>query len=122
MKTKDHLNSGSLIGQARSILRMNDRGGYTVPTERLYPYQWNWDSAICALGWHQFDEVRAWTEIRMLLKGQWANGMLPHIIFHQDSPDYFPNAEVWDVPEACFQKGVEHPLTSGISQPPVLAT
>ena len=122
MKTKEHLNSGSLIGQARSILRMNDRGGYTVPTERLYPYQWNWDSAICALGWHQFDEVRAWTEIRMLLKGQWANGMLPHIIFHQDSPDYFPNAEVWDVPEACFQKGVEHPLTSGISQPPVLAT
>ena len=28
----------------------NDRGGYTVPTEGLYPYQWNWDSAFVALG------------------------------------------------------------------------
>ncbi|GIS37190.1 MAG: hypothetical protein Ct9H90mP9_2200 [Pseudomonadota bacterium] len=42
---------------------------FTVPTERLYPYQWNWDSAICALGWQSFDEARAWKEIRMLLKG-----------------------------------------------------
>ena len=58
----------------------------------------------------------------MLLKGQWDNGMLPHIIFHQDSPDYFPNPDVWNVPETCFQEGVEHPQTSGISQPPVLAT
>ena len=122
MKTKDHNNPNSLIEEACSILRLNDRGGYTVPTERLYPYQWNWDSAICALGWNHFDEARAWNEIRMLLKGQWTNGMIPHIIFHQDSPDYFPNADVWKVPETCFQEGVEHPRTSGISQPPVLAT
>ncbi len=122
MKSKDQKYPKSLIEEACSILRLNDRGGYTVPTERLYPYQWNWDSAICALGWHHFDKARAWNEIRMLLKGQWANGMLPHIIFHQDSPDYFPNADVWNVPETCFQEGVEHPQTSGISQPPVLAT
>ena len=122
MKSKDQKYPKSLIEEACSILRLNDRGGYTVPTERLYPYQWNWDSAICALGWHHFDKARAWNEIRMLLKGQWDNGMLPHIIFHQDSPDYFPNADVWNVPETCFQEGVEHPQTSGISQPPVLAT
>ena len=122
MKSKDQKYPKSLIEEACNILRLNDRGGYTVPTERLYPYQWNWDSAICALGWHHFDKARAWNEIRMLLKGQWANGMLPHIIFHQDSPDYFPNADVWNVPETCFQEGVEHPQTSGISQPPVLAT
>ncbi len=122
MKSKDQKYPKSLIEEACSIMRFNDRGGYTVPTERLYPYQWNWDSAICALGWHHFDKARAWNEIRMLLKGQWTNGMLPHIIFHQDSPDYFPNADVWNVPETCFQEGVEHPKTSGISQPPVLAT
>ena len=122
MKPKENLYHNSLIEEAHSILRLNDRGGYTVPTERLYPYQWNWDSAICAMGWHHFDEARAWNEIRMLLKGQWANGMLPHIIFHQDSPDYFPNADVWNVPKKCFLDKVEHPQTSGISQPPVLAT
>ncbi|HJL85753.1 MAG: trehalase family glycosidase [SAR324 cluster bacterium] len=115
-------NPDKFVKSARSILEQNDRGGYTVPTDRLYPYQWNWDSSICALGWQQLDEARAWQEIRMLLKGQWADGMLPHIVFHQDSPDYFPNADVWNVPEECFPKGVAHPPTSGISQPPVLAT
>ena len=35
---------------ARAILARNDRGGYTVPTDRLYPFQWNWDSAFVAIG------------------------------------------------------------------------
>ena len=35
-----------LIEQARAILRGNDRGGYTVPTHRLYPFQWNWDFGV----------------------------------------------------------------------------
>ena len=30
------------IDEAIRIIKMNDRGGYTVPTNRLYPYQWNW--------------------------------------------------------------------------------
>ena len=109
MKAQHQFDSQTLMEQARNILRQNDRGGYTVPTERLYPYQWNWDSAICALGWQSFDEARAWKEIRMLLKGQWSNGMLPHIVFHQDSPDYFPNADVWNVSEACFPHGGRAP-------------
>ena len=58
-----------MIEQARAILRRNDRGGYTVPTDRLYPFQWNWDSAFVALGWGTFDEARAWQEIFSLLKG-----------------------------------------------------
>ena len=41
--------------QARAILAANDRGGYTVPTDRLYPFQWNWDSAFVAMGWATFD-------------------------------------------------------------------
>ena len=45
----------NLDDQARNILQKNDRGGYTVPTARLYPYQWNWDSAFVALGFLTFD-------------------------------------------------------------------
>ena len=52
-----------LIEQARAILRANDRGGYTVPTNRLYPFQWNWDSGFVAMGWATFDEPRAFAEI-----------------------------------------------------------
>ena len=103
-----------LIEQARAILRRNDRGGYTVPTDRLYPFQWNWDSAFVAMGWATFDEPRGFTEVERLLEGQWDDGLVPHIVFHAPSDDYFPGPSVW---------GTHHaPPTSGITQPPVLAT
>jgi hypothetical protein len=99
---------------ARRILRANDRGGYTVPTARLYPFQWNWDSALVAMGWATFDERRGWQELEMLVRGQWDDGLIPQIVFHAPSEDYFPGPEVW---------GTRHtPPTSGITQPPILAT
>lgn len=99
---------------AQEILRRNDRGGYTVPTHGLYPYQWNWDSAFVALGFAEFDRDRAWQEIETLISGQWEDGMIPHIIFHKDDPGYFPGPSVWATGKT--------PATSGITQPPVLAT
>ena len=100
--------------EARAILRGNDRGGYTVPTEGLYPYQWNWDSAFAAWGFASFDIPRAWAELETLFTGQWADGMVPHILFHQADPGYFPGPDVW---------GGTGPLpSSGVSQPPVAAT
>ena len=108
------MNKTELINKAKAILEGNDLGGYTVPTHGLYPFQWNWDAAITALGWMKVDEARAWQEIRTLLKGQWDNGMVPHIVFHQEVESYFPDAGVW---------GVQRPLrTTSISQPPVLAS
>ncbi|SHG79326.1 hypothetical protein SAMN05443551_0603 [Marivita hallyeonensis] len=100
--------------QARQILRQNDRGGYTLPTHGLYPYQWNWDSAFAAWGFATFDLPRAWDEIDTLLASQWDDGMVPHIIFHDPDPGYFPGPDVWSA-------GGD-PATSGISQPPVAAT
>src|ERR1700693_1131379 len=76
--------------QARAVLRANDRGSYCVPTARLYPFQWNWDSAFVAMGWATFDEARGWSEIESLLKGQWEDGLVPQIVFHAPSDDYFP--------------------------------
>jgi len=109
-----HGGSGVTPDDARAILRANDRGGYCVPTARLYPFQWNWDSAFVALGWGSFDEPRAWQEITSLLKGQWDDGMIPQIVFHAPSDDYFPGPDVWGIART--------PPTSGITQPPVLAT
>jgi hypothetical protein len=102
------------IERARAILHANDRGGYCVPTARLYPFQWNWDSAFVAMGWGTFDEARAWQEITSLLKGQWEDGLIPQIVFHAPSDDYFPGPDVWGIART--------PPTSGITQPPVLAT
>jgi hypothetical protein len=97
---------------ALDILRENDRGTYTVPTKGLYPFQWNWDSCLTALGQRHYDEQRAWVEIETLLDHQWPDGMLPHIVFHQDDDGYFPGPAVWNT-------GRPVP-TSGITQPPVL--
>ncbi len=103
-----------LIAKAKQTLRDNDLGGYTIPTKGLYPFQWNWDAGITALGWLSIDEARAWEEMDKLFEGQWDNGMVPHIVFHEPSDQYFPGPEQW---------GVNHtPPTTSISQPPVLAT
>jgi len=103
-----------LDAQAREILRLNDRGSYTIPTKGLYPYQWNWDSAFAALGFADFDIDRAWTELDTLFSGQWDSGKVPHILFHAQDPGYFPGPDVW---------GCNGPVpSSGITQPPVAAT
>ena len=103
-----------LDAEAREVLAHNDRGGYTVPNRRVYPFQWNWDSAFVALGFATFDEDRAWRELETLFKGQWADGMVPSIVFHAPSDDYYPGPPAW---------GTTHvPPTTGISQPPVAAT
>ncbi len=99
---------------AVAILRENDLGAYTVPTHGLYPYQWSWDSAITALGWLHVDEPRAWLEVETMFRGQWDNGMVPHILFHGDTESYFPGPDVWGSREAI--------PSSVISQPPVWAT
>ena len=64
-----------MIEQARAVMGRNDRGTYTVPTHGLYPFQWNWDSALSALGFSHFDEARAWTEIETLFAHQWDDTM-----------------------------------------------
>lgn len=104
-----------LVTLAQDTLRKNDKGGYTIPTEGLYPFQWNWDSGICALGWQTFDERRAWLELHCLIKGQWDNGMIPHIVFHGPSEQYFPGPDQWGLEDRT-------PPTTSITQPPLLAT
>jgi hypothetical protein len=100
--------------EAIAVLNTNDRGGYTVPTAGLYPFQWNWDSAFVAMGFAMFDADRALRELERLAEGQWRDGLIPHIVFHAPSDSYFPGPEVWDTRHT--------PPTSGIAQPPVLAT
>ena len=104
----------SLDKEAIRILRSNEWGGYTLPTQKLYPYQWNWDSMFISLGLAQFDINRAWLEIESLFNSQWENGMAAHIIFRNKAPTYFPGPEVWGTNQK--------PPTSGCSQPPIAAT
>ena len=105
----------NLIYRAQKTLLGNRKKGYTLPTNsKLYPAQWNWDSAFIALGYSYFNFNFALKEIKTLLDGQWKDGMVPHILFHDTNTNYYPNYTAWN----CGNK--IH--SSGITQPPILAT
>jgi glycogen debranching enzyme len=101
----------TLVETAEAVLAANWTGDSTVPSRRQYPHQWGWDAAYIAIGWSWLDPARAATELESLLAGQWADGRVPHIVFHPDVPEdaYFPGPSFWGRP------------TSGITQPPLHA-
>ena len=101
--------------RAIAILRENDRGHYTVPTKGLYPFQWNWDSCLTALGQRHFDEDRAWTEIETLFAHQWPDGMVPHIVFHVRDEGYFPGPDIWATGRPTPTSGITQPAVAGFA-------
>jgi len=105
----------TLTETAIEILRENDRGTYTVPTKGLYPFQWNWDSCLTALGQRHFDESRAWLEIETLFDHQWPCGMVPHIVFHQMDDGYFPGPDVWATGRPVPTSGITQPAVAGFA-------
>jgi len=109
----------TLADEALAVLRANDTGRFVKPSQRLYPFQWNWDSAFVAIGLATVDAARARLEVRSLLEGQWSDGMVPHIVYHPQPVDYSPGPELWG---SQLYDGAPTVPTSGITQPPVLAT
>ena len=105
--------SDELIQKAYGILQDNDKGKYTIPTKGLYPFQWNWDSCLTALGFSHFDESRAWLEIESLFEHQWDDGMVPHIVFHEHDDGYFPGPDVWGTGRNIPTSGITQPAVAG---------
>ena len=108
-----------LVQEAMEVLDANWLGHATLPSPGLYPHQWSWDSAFIAMAYGHFDQERAQTELLSLFRGQWRNGLLPHIVF-TDAEGYFPGPEFWQVERS--PDAPEGARTSGIVQPPVHAT
>ncbi|ROO83726.1 hypothetical protein EDD29_1234 [Actinocorallia herbida] len=106
---------------AARVLDANWTGSATVPSPGLYPHQWSWDSGFVCLGLARHRYERAERELTSVLRGQWANGMVPHIVFNAKVARhaYFPGPELWRSAGAAeAPKGVE---TSGITLPPIQA-
>jgi hypothetical protein len=113
------MTTAPILDRAISVLRGNDTGIFTKPGPHQYPHQWNWDSALIALGLSHFDLPRAQLEIRSLLSGQWLDGMVPSVVYHSTPSDYFPNPQFWQIENSPSAPRVP---TTGITQPPLLAT
>jgi len=104
--------------RAEEVLARNRRGDWTCPSSELYPHQWLWDSCFVAMGLARSDPARAAGELRSLLRGQWSNGLVPHMVFSPDVPDV-GSRRIW--------QSTRHPEaprdihTSCITQPPLVA-
>lgn len=102
----------------REVLEKNWRNGHTIPAEGLYPHQWLWDSCFNVIGTRHLSVSNSKTELRNLLRGQWANGMLPHMIF-ADNDKHSQDRKIW---QSWRNPNSPDDLnTSGMTQPPMLA-
>lgn len=104
----------SLKSQVSKLMVTNRRAGkgyqFTVPSPNSYPYQWLWDSCFHAIILSYIDVNAAKIELRTLIKHQFANGMIPHMIYWEKAPlSTFPHI-AWGKRS-----------TSSITQPPMLA-
>lgn len=115
--TKVMSTNSDALDAAKEVLAKNDRGAYTVPAEP-YPHQWLWDSCFIAIGLRHLDIDRAKMEILSLLRGQWSNGMIPHIILSRGR-QYRHDQNYWRSWVSPFAP--DKTKTSGITQPPMLA-
>jgi hypothetical protein len=101
----DTIDAAPLDREAERILRLNDRGGYTVPTEGFIPTSGTGTAPLPGWASRPSTSDRAWTSWRRCSPGQWENGMVPHILFHRADPGYFPGPEVWGTEEALGRGG-----------------
>jgi hypothetical protein len=110
--------SEDLAQRARAVLDQNRRDSWTIPSNGLYPHQWLWDSCFIAMGLAHYDAPRAADELRALFRGQWSNGMLPHMVFAPGKRDV-GSRRIWQSStNASAPRDVE---TSCITQPPIVA-
>jgi hypothetical protein len=105
-----------VVDACKAVLAHNDKKLFTLPAEGLYPHQWLWDSCFVAIGLRHIDIDRAQTELTSLLRGQWSNGMLPHMIF-DDALLYTQDRNIWRSQLSVYAP--DDVSTSGITQPPV---
>lgn len=115
----DPVDTDAVLKACTAVLKANDHGDFTAPAAKsLYPHQWLWDSCFIAIGLRHLDPERAAEELASLTRGQWANGMLPHMIFNTDKA-YRREREVWR--SWLNPYAPDTVATSGITQPPMIA-
>lgn len=113
--TPVHYPEPTLAARAARVLRDNDTGSVITAAPRLYPHMWSWDAAFISIGLAHLHVRRAIAELDTLFAAQWADGMVPHIVF-TGRDGYFPGPDRWGAPAPA--PGVR---TSGICQPPIHA-
>jgi hypothetical protein len=79
--------------------------GYCVPHLETYPHLWLWDSCFHSIAWAALRDSRALTELSSVLREQFQNGFVPHIVYGAEN---------------LLSRGPREDV-SGYTQPPVYA-
>ncbi|TFG05571.1 MAG: hypothetical protein EU536_01655 [Promethearchaeota archaeon] len=105
--------------RARAVLEhnlvRNETYSYTCPSPKTYQHQWLWDSCFHAIVWSHFDPEIAKSELKTLLKKQFANGLIPHMAYWHSPSGLIPKMGDW-----LFGGLWPEPDRSRITQPPLL--
>lgn len=108
----------TLLQDAKAVLTANQTDLFTKSAINDHSYQCSWDAGFMTLAYAHYDFKRATQELRYLFKGQWINGMLPHLILTKNSTaSYLGNPDFWAIDEAIFAPDAVD--TSGIVSPPI---
>lgn len=112
---------GAALDLARNEVVARTATGFrahTKPNVDLYPFLWDWDSAIVAMAFSDLGiPERGLAELRSLHAAQHESGLVAHIAFSRAESDlarYFPGPDVWG-----GLHGRDGRPISGITQPPV---
>jgi glycogen debranching enzyme len=106
------------IPEALSLIHACDTGYRITPNQTNFrDSYWLWDSGFLAMGLASLSPSRAKEELRKLMESQHPNGMIPHVVVRSDLP-------LSQVKHFISWGNQQHNdlQTSGITQPPVIAT
>lgn len=113
------MSSNDLIEQAKEVLDRNKKEAWTSPSPVYYRHQWLWDTAFIAIGISNYNPQQAARELLSLKRGQWQNGMLPHVIFATRFHDMLKGPLFWQWRKSKLSS--KKTVTSAITQPPMVA-
>ncbi len=99
-----------LLNNRRIVRKRGVEYGFTCPSPYLYHWQWLWDSCFHAIALRNFDMDFAKKEIVSLMSGQWKDGRVPNMVHVRHN---------WRFDRIVHGTGRD---TSGITQPPIIAT
>lgn len=113
------MNSDQIRSAALGVLESAWRAdrGYCWPNADVYPHLWLWDSCFHSIAWASLDDTRAVVELEQVMRKQFQNGFLPHMVY--EAPAAGEAADDEAAADAVF-RGPRKDVSS-FTQPPVYA-
>lgn len=112
-----------LEDQIATLMRKNRRYRegytYTVPSPEHYPFQWFWDSCFHAIILSKLNPKLAEAELRSVVARPLANGLIPHMIYWDESYRTIKWGREYQGDLLSSAWGTDG--VSSITQPPLLA-